>query len=1236
MFYKGINEHENIGEGQYYHALNMVNDSGILINEEGTYKLDTTDKFFSSKQLIGVVTYKESSILFFVPTEIGVLKKNDSNQYVYTKCLALPELNFSAEHPIQGTCIENVKGNIEVAFTDGYNHPRLVVIDNLDSPIALDAENEMDTRLFPPYKISEVTLNAVKGGSLLSGSYMVAFAYKNSDGTVTSYSPVSNPSWVSSVDKGSYDLNYGDEGGKQTAYQLEVTIHENTMVYEQIIIAVIRKVKGVVEAFIGGEFTNREAPAKYYITSLENKKSVNLTEVITSKAQYATVGTLTLHDDRLYAGNLTVKEIPNVQYLVNQLDIRYTTTLSDIKDTRNPNQNQLDGQQKWYVNKSFQHGEVYALYIRFADKDGSFSRWYHIPGRAENIGDRNAISNPERADSGFSYAPRKFHVKDTCDAVTQKMGFWENTNEYYPEEGGFPNDLGALTPVRHHKFPSYRFMKTYHYASEERYGIDKLDYLGLKIENTDILQELSQYFATYQIGYAKRNYANSTVVCTDILQFGARPTVKSGYITVITPTELVKWKTANTGKAAFEGVWSTGGNYGVRVSDLDYNESIENSLLVTYEVVRFHAFDLMVKQPSLSNLYIDNQFKLTTVCKNVVLSGIDGRESQLNIFDYTLRKDGQRTFTMNIYEEDTLRTLSNHQYIPAHVITDRIWNSCSEGCFVADINGKFFLDVNTAGLGFDSPKIQIGDIISYTGAADNSSRQRYMDYGTGQGERTYFTVLKQDRQDVYTQFSDQDIALAGTRAIDSYEPIINGDVFFGTNSWVATSAPHSGHGITAEAVVRAPDNWGIFSIKRHLAVGVHNMNMRYQGGNLEQKFYPAYNYTEEDVLNMLAHNENNDWSLYDLSQTFVNDFVPAVIHDGDTVFITNFPYRITRSALYGKEAQVTTLKTWLVNDKYECEKKAGTIMNLASLGDTLIIHHQTGLFITRSKASLSADDITVSIGTGDIFALAPKEVLPKSGSAGTYHKHACIVTKLGYIFPDAAHNRVFLFTGSELEELSAIGLKRFFTENLSPESTKVHFKKMRVPYRRTCIKGVTILVIPKSQSDYDTAPLSTDEGIIYDIEYTEKGVSYTSSVQLRTISTLKPAAVRLVRSHYWLYLNEERVLPETGFIWVDCFVKDYQKIYTDNPFMGIGFSLVYDEEYNRLILAKNSRAYSKNIEHVKGHIGQKSLPIAFEHGDLVEYGNNPTGQNKIYKLNLDESPVTTYRIAMFENGIDDA
>ena len=132
-----------------------------------------------------------------------------------------------------------------------------------------------------------------------------------------------------------------------------------------------------------------------------------------------------------------------------------------------------------------------------------------------------------------------------------------------------------------------------------------------------------------------------------------------------------------------------------------------------------------------------------------------------------------------------------------------------------------------------------------------------------------------------------------------------------------------------------------------------------------------------------------------------------------------------------EDTTVEGLRTFLPLNYYEMPRNRGEITNLESIGKVLLIHHEDGIYRTISEIRLDPSQANVVLGSGKIFDIEPEEVVTsKNGYAGLKHNTHALMTKAGYVFVDSKRKKIFLLS-SNLEEISALGLKNWCNNNIS-------------------------------------------------------------------------------------------------------------------------------------------------------------------------------------------------------------
>ena len=172
-------------------------------------------------------------------------------------------------------------------------------------------------------------------------------------------------------------------------------------------------------------------------------------------------------------------------------------------------------------------------------------------------------------------------------------------------------------------------------------------------------------------------------------------------------------------------------------------------------------------------------------------------------------------------------------------------------------------------------------------------------------------------------------------------------------------------------------------------------------------------------------NYNSDYSsINNLEQSYFP-------YDPLETYLKESPNLVARSLKASRIDPLANIRRFLSEDVYEMPKNKGEVWHLDALGDMLLIHQKEALFRTVGKEVLRTGAAEVTIGSGDIFAREPKEIVPSGagGFAGTTSKYAAFTSKLGYFFVDQRQGKVFLLN-DQLRELSAEGLKTFFRDNM--------------------------------------------------------------------------------------------------------------------------------------------------------------------------------------------------------------
>jgi len=148
--------------------------------------------------------------------------------------------------------------------------------------------------------------------------------------------------------------------------------------------------------------------------------------------------------------------------------------------------------------------------------------------------------------------------------------------------------------------------------------------------------------------------------------------------------------------------------------------------------------------------------------------------------------------------------------------------------------------------------------------------------------------------------------------------------------------------------------------------------------------------------------------------------------------LNTYPLRVVYSEKAYQESTIDNYKVFLANNYRDLPGHTGRIMNLFKFNDQLFARTYHSLWSLFSKSQqLQTNQNIVQIGTGDFMEIPPKEVVSTAmGYAGGQTQWDLTVTPYGAAFADASQGIVFLLDGQAPKEISAVGNKKWFYNNL--------------------------------------------------------------------------------------------------------------------------------------------------------------------------------------------------------------
>jgi hypothetical protein len=966
---------EDQPEGSYPFGKNGVQYDlkGGVVNEEGFKPLG---KFIpAGYQINGILeTDTERVIIFFTNNiESGVALHNFKvgiNEYEFGDASLPYKLGFNIENYITGEVQRNHKGELICAFTDKVTFPKFI---NFNSP---DTATLNSWKLFPEFQTPIISTVITAGGNTAVGSYYVSVRYIKSDGSVTSFSEVTSAIIV-------INDNEGDFADKS----IQINLSNLDSAYKFIEVAVISKVKGVTSTVLLNKISVISNGVVTY-SGDSTHTVITLEEVLTPNAHYDKIGTMAQLNDALYIGNLEkTPDIIDMQVYANLIQLQWKSELAVAIAPGSIATQNSSGKKK-----GFMHEEAYAFYIRYKLTNSSFTTAFHIPGVKPTAS--QLLTSTVGTVGGLNAL--KYEIEDcisiySSTTLTGITGPYQNKTEVYPNTDEFNSiaqggeDL-RNTPVRHHKMPSLRWCKKYLYANDNSYGIGTLDQLGISALNVQIPPKYANLIVGYEILYAKRSTDNMTNYGTSQVLYGMK---KSG-----DPVT----------------VYTGGHNWNV------------NGYSLNKDHCRLHGFDLLLNRPGVFPAFLSHQYRMKV--------NIDTKYSRWSFPTGGAVTDSKgcsvfladTNVAPNFYQVGTnyVNGLDNPKWVKNHTVLSEYQNSYME-------------------------TVLAGKLLGPQQVSSSANAAPITGYGITSAD-VYIANIMDVKKDIYTSFYSQPLISAGDyKLLTDLTPFWHGDVF------PANYTYHTYGIMDAQWDVPESLAGGLFAypeartrriVNRFICEVIANHYARYEiPGNIYSKWYDhnllnsyssASGSPTSALIYPLDYNSTVDPNQfgYNRGSEGINDFRIADIFNPYKEYISKFPYRVHRGGKLSRQ-NTRSWRTFLALDYYEMQKNMGFLINLESMEDRLLIHHENALFVTQDKAKLESGLLAVTLGTGDIFQFEPQEVQNNShGFAGTQHDLACVKTPIGYIFPDARHGELYIYGGKQVETLNQ-DLHRFIKEYLT-------------------------------------------------------------------------------------------------------------------------------------------------------------------------------------------------------------
>lgn len=975
-FFKGLKQdtaHVNQLQDSYRRARNIILDHTVFsVRTEGALAemvgkdvgYDLNEQ--TDYELCGMIALPQDRHLAII------LKSNNTHDFVivsensYGLLVNRSGYNWSAANPIKGVAYENGREDTIAVWTDGVNPPVYMNITDPAYPI-LD--------LFPRVEYPNarsLPIAAQEEGSINNGAYTFFISYEIDRDNITNYSP----------SYGSFKVGHSiTEKVVNTQIGLEFEGLDTTYAFYRIYC--IREFNDVRTAFyIGRQLTSNPT---FIWTGNSFSETVAEQDLVIPKGWYNTVETLTVADDRLYIANLSRTDGFDPTSWVSNIRLRWSI------DARNKyvGAPMLDN----YRNKNW--GQSYRHLNNSTDLETQIT-----PGQLDHYGMSMGFM------PGCSYA---FYI-----AFLLQDGTW--TPGYH-----IPGDAGNV---------------------------------GSEFDPTLIDTSLGEPFPSMNGGdWSSDEFYNGNL--------GSKSNGNGGYVHVMPNVEQISdaW-----GDSQFSSQW-TG-----LPSDSPYNDRMwaPTTIGVTATNVNIptdvepliQGYSLFYAKP---NANTRDVLAYVPVIEDDGYDGTDtGSSDYFVIYDSYLENTKPDLSTKNIeivynsglnYASDPYTNLptpasssiSAFEYLPGNVNGNIFNNRHRENrlCFSATINNATTIPQSVKAQADEASELLFG-----TPGYGPEGEQIALNYRAGYFDEgatgSNMAVITDDSPlDFYIELDVQDLVACSYIEKNVTTSYMN-RVSWGGDCTIAP-VRYRRMGFYPLANNNSGMNYPTF------AEETENNSTRYLYARPQSYFTYTYAIQHlEDLDDPLIL--NNDIVLanyepggqgpagdyfgspeimnphnYPNHSYKKNDTKPAYTSTIQEPVYT-FRNRIARSAKQNYESNGFNWRIFAGLDYYDNALNKGPIRDIESYVGELIIHHTDGLFKTRGKETLDTSDVSVFVGTGDIFRSAPYEIVPTEEGFGGLRKHTdSILCKAGYAFVDIESGRVFLLS-DKFSEISREGMRLYFKD----------------------------------------------------------------------------------------------------------------------------------------------------------------------------------------------------------------
>jgi hypothetical protein len=955
----------------YRHAQNLLLTAGGHLLQEGKATLLASRPPYPT---VGATVLGTDEILFSTDgtsSAIGV-----QNGDTYTNSVSL---DYAFGSFVSCTAHIDYRGHRLVYFGDGLSY----------AWIDLDAPTPAVSPVIPNPELPEVdVLRVGNSGELPTGIYLASVGLVTASKNSVSYSPFSNPVPIvnEALDSGHSTV---DGAAPQTVANGSITFRlthlPTNYAYVQLIIATYVGLSNQLQLqklpLIA--INNRTSIDYTYYSATQHVSQVELSEVLSTLADFEKAGAVLQKDGRLLAANVQMRKKEDVDWQAIANNIILGPSIKEVpylEETSNP-QDYKDPMMSVH-GKGLQRGEVYSFCFTPVVRGRKLDA-YHIPGIP-------------------------YYLSGSFDTYY--------SSELYPENSGYVADANGNKAIRHHRMPPVSMEPLVTNMSE---GAATLRILGAKVvvepDFSQLPAELLADLDGYYIGMQPREGANRSILAQGICQ--PLVPIQNGYHAVSAFNG--KWPAVKddstphpSGNGAYGAFYSpetdiikdsvAGATKLTCIARLDGKSKLVASELAG-DIQNRYAYAFL-NFTSLTNSTAGGDIPLLTTTNSAITGSDDYAfpigEGAISI--YTWQQNGYTLLQAdrNFYTDGFYTGLTSIPYdLQYNNRLDR-----TDEIYIRQPNGTY-KNQSDASEGVTWRYLY------------NLVHPRTAQYGNLE-QATYYTVHFQ-------------------RKGEQVVPFYNGDTFIGKVALQSNTAEYENgdnHGIVFR------------TLNYYFCESTVNTSYRHTVPATQSTTGTAPYYPKLSVLfnsggtGVMQYNSSlGQPNGYNKQYSFTNRLTPLFPKDTTIEEVTSFTNRIYYSEQSVEGEQLDAFRIFKANNYHDIPKDKGPISLLWTWMNSLYIHTTQALYkgFFNETSTVSTSEGETYLGNGGIFNRPSMPVYTVDGGfAGCQDPRASVTTPVGHFFPDREGKREYLFSG-QLEDISRKGMRDWFTENFpnSPSLT---------------------------------------------------------------------------------------------------------------------------------------------------------------------------------------------------------